>query len=300
MTLLKKSFILLVALCNLAFCEEKKEIKPTYRIVVSFSILKDLVKNIIGKDIKKKEILVEMIVPLMNDPHIYQLKPKDIIKLQKANLIIMNGVGLEEWMERIVTQKRYTGKYIKLANFLKARYLDKKLYDPHLWNDVSNIIEYVKKITIKLSSVIPEHKSIFEKNAHIYINELKKLDNFILNLFRDIPQEKRFIVTTHDAFWYFGKKYNLTFLSPIGVNTEEEPKPQKICELIRFIKNKNIKAVFIENLSNPNLIKKIVNEAKINLGGELYADSLSPKNKPASSYIDMMKYNAKTMHKELN
>jgi zinc/manganese transport system substrate-binding protein len=273
----------------------EKDVHKVYKIVVTFSILKDLAQNIIGDSLKDK-ITLYTIVPLMNDPHIYQLKPQDVIILQSADFIIMNGIGFEEWLERIITQPRYRNKFIKIGDLLPFRKNDTvNVYDPHLWHDVLNTVEYVKHIEKTLSGLLPQYKHIFQKNAKTYRKKLMALHNNILLAFSHLPQQKKIIITTHDAFWYFGKRYGLTFLSPIGLSTEEEPSPQKICMIIDYIRQHNIKAIFIENLSNNKQIDKILKETQSCLGGMLYADSLSDSTGPANNYIDMMTYNTQTI-----
>jgi zinc/manganese transport system substrate-binding protein len=277
----------------------EKESNKNYKIIVTFSILKDLTQNIIGTALKDK-ITIHSIVPLMNDPHVYQLKPRDIILLQSADLIIMNGLGFEEWLERIISQPRYIHKFIKIGDMLPYRKNDTvNVYDPHLWHDVLHAIEYVNHIEKALSELIPHYKHIFKENANVYRKKLIALHHYLLSVFNNIPSDKKFIVTTHDAFWYFGKRYGLTFLSPIGLSTEEEPTPQKICALIEVIKQHNIKAIFVENLSSQKQIDVILKETKTCLGGMLYADSLSSIDGPASSFIDMIAHNVNTILKTL-
>lgn len=275
--------------------EIEKDNKKIYNIVVTFSILKDLTQNIIGASLKDK-IIVTSIVPPMNDPHIYQLKPQDIIILQSADFIIMNGLGFECWLDRIITQKRYINKFIKIAELLPYRKDDiVNAYDPHLWHDVLHAIEYVHHITKSLSVTFPQYKHIFEKNAHDFQEKLKDLHRILLSTFNKIPKNKKYIITTHDAFWYFGKRYGLTFLSPIGLSTEEEPTPKKLCAIIDWIKENKIKAIFIENLSNRKQIDVILKETQSCLGGMLYADSLSADDGPAGTYIGMITHNTQTI-----
>lgn len=281
------------------FLQAKKNSNTTY-IVTSFSVLEDVVKNLL-EGCQSKHVVIKSIVPVMNDPHVYELKPQDIILLQQADFIILNGIGFEQWLERIIQQKRYHNKFMKASDVLPLR-LEKgqKVLDPHMWHDVENMMICVDYIAQNLINVLPKDCHIIEANKKEYQKKLQDLNTYIKQLFLSIPEDKRFVITTHDAFWYFGKRYGLTFLAPIGLSTEEEPTPQKISQLIDFIKRKDIRAIFIESLSNAKQINKIAQETGQKIGGVLYADSLSAKEGQASNYIDMMRYNAETIFAQLS
>lgn len=276
------------------------------KVVASFSILGDFIRQI-GKDL----VDVTIIVPENADPHVYQPNPRDAKLLAQADLIMTNGLGFEGWLDRLIDNSGYKGQIVVATKGVTARPISPELEaksktqsakDPHAWHSVPNAILYVNEIAEALKKALPEHKETLSKNQHIYINELKELDTWIRQEYGAIPPCKRYVVTTHDAFWYYGDTYNVHFLAPVGISTDAEPAAAAVAQLIRDIRERDIHAVFIENLSNGKLIEEIAREAKITLGGTLYADSLSgsiPGDKPlkdpspATTYSDMMRHNTR-------
>ena len=274
--------------------------KEKLKIVASFSILGDLIRQV-GKDL----VDVTIIVPENTDPHLYQPNPKDAKLLAKADLVMTNGLGFEGWLDRLIENSGYKGPIIIATKNVKPRSLipDKNTQsktetakDPHAWHSAPNAILYVDVIAEALKEALPDHKYTIEKNKQFYVNQLKELDSWIRQTYSTLPSSQRYVVTTHDAFWYYGDTYAVHFLSPVGISTDAEPAAADVAKLITEIREKKIRAVFIENLSNGKLLEEIAQEAKVTLGGTLYADSLSespPTNtlSPATTYIDMMRYN---------
>lgn len=270
------------------------------QVVASFSILGDLVRQV-GKDL----VEVTIIVPENADPHVYQPNPRDARLLAKADLVFTNGLGFEGWLDRLIDNSGYKGSVVVAAKNVTARPLsldvDEKskkesAKDPHAWHSVQNALLYVDVIADALQNALPNQRAIIKENHDIYRKNLQILDKWIHQQYADIPASNRYVVTTHDAFWYYGEAYDVHFLAPVGISTDAEPAAAAVAHLIRVIRGKNIKAVFIENLANGKLIEEIAHEAKVSLGGVLYADSLSTtsantKDAPASTYIDMVRHN---------
>ena len=291
---MKKAFWIVVLCLGIVYFIPKAPVQQSPKIITTFSILEDITKNILGDS----PIQIKSLVPLNTDPHTYQLKPKDAILLEHADIIITNGAGFEGWLDRFIS----SNKIIVASKGLVLRHANRKkkeTLDPHLWHSIPNVIVYVNTIKNALIAYDPNHKKIYEKNALDYIKNLKALHLEITTLFKDIPKTKRRVVTTHDAFWYFGHEYGIEFISPIGVSTEQEPSAKEIGDLINTIRKHNIKAIFIENLSNSKQLKQVAEESNSAIDGTLYADSLSKTSEGASTYIDMMRYNAKMIHKGL-
>lgn len=287
---MKKAFWIFVLCLGIVYFIPKSPTQQDPKIITTFSILEDITKNILGDS----PIQVKSLVPLNTDPHTYQLKPKDAILLEHADLIISNGAGFEGWLDRFVSSK----KIVVASKGLTVRHTNRKekeTLDPHLWHSIPNVISYVQTIKKALIAYDPDHKTIYEQNATTYITQLKALHLEITALFKDILREKRKVVTTHDAFWYFGQEYDIDFISPIGVSTEQEPSAQEIGMLIDAIRKQNIRAIFVENLSNSKQLRQVAEESGSVIDGTLYADSLSKTSEGASTYIDMMGYNAKTI-----
>lgn len=261
------------------------------RVVTSFTILRDFVEKI-TKGLPHIEI--KSIVPYEADPHSYQPTPLDSIILSDANLIFINGLEFEKGIEKMIQSSGFKGTVYKTTQNVKTR---PDLVDPHTWHDVLNAILYVKVITEAFCKEDSVNKAMYEKNAAELIKDLESLDHWVKKELQKIPAQKRIVVTTHDAFWYFGKAYGIQFLSPVGISTEAEASAKDVANLINFIKENNIKAVFIENLANPKLIEQIAHETKQNLQGTLYADSLSDPKGPASDFVSMIKHNVQTICK---
>lgn len=269
----------------------------TIHIITSFSILKDVVHNLV-KDIPQRKFIITSIVPLEADPHLYEIRPGDVKNLTKADMLVVNGLEFEGWMNRLIESAHFKGPVIVASESITPRYLveylsKKNMPDPHTWHDIKNVISYCNAITEALIKFDSEQKESYQKNNELYTKRLEDLDCSIRTHLQKIPQERRKIVTTHDAFGYFSKAYDIEVLSPVGISTDQEPSPQTIALLIKKIRAENIKAIFIENLANKQLLKKISQEVghPISDTDVLYADSLSNENGPASTYEDMMRHN---------
>lgn len=291
------AFLMLLGLGS-ATAENKS---PKLKVVASFSILGDFVRQIGGDDVE-----VEIIVPENADPHVYQSKPLDAKKLNQAELVIVNGLGFEGWLDRLITNSGYKGEVITASKTVKPRVghnsQGSDVEDPHAWHNVKNSILYVTEIKQALQQKLPAQAATIEARANAYILRLQQLDQWVHGQFKEVDPKDRKVLTTHDAFAYFGLEYGLEFLSPVGISTDAEPSAAKVAELIKIIKSQNIKAIFIENFSFGKLVEQIAKEANAEVDGILYADSLSdPKeiNAPAKTYIEMVQHNTIAIHKKL-
>ncbi|MDP2193114.1 MAG: zinc ABC transporter substrate-binding protein [Alphaproteobacteria bacterium] len=268
-------------------------------IIASFSVLQDLTENIV-KDLP--DFHVSSLVPLMTDPHTYQPRPRDSTRLQQADVVIMNGWEFEGWIDKLITASGFQGLKIIATDGLKPRKMvdqDKDMIDPHAWHSIPHAVGYVTTIANHLMVRYPQHKDQIKKNLASYRGVLMALDQELTTLFQEIPKNNRFVVTTHDAFWYFGNQYALNFLSPIGVDTEQEPAARSIKNLIDMVRRHNIKALFVENLSNKKLIENIAQETGLNISGTLYADGLGDQHSKAATYVGMMRHNAYLIYEKL-
>ncbi|MBY0461718.1 MAG: zinc ABC transporter substrate-binding protein [Alphaproteobacteria bacterium] len=296
---IRKSFLLISSFIALAFVFilYNQESTPyvqkqdTLKVVTSFTILRDFAEKITHG---LTHIEIKSIVPPEADPHSYQPIPLDSKILFEANIIFINGLDFEKGIEKMIQSSGFKGNVYKATQNVKVR---PDLIDPHTWHDVQNAILYVKELRNAFCTEDPKHQDIYLKNAAELIKSLENLDLWIKNEFKKIPIQKRIVVTTHDAFWYFGKAYDIQFLSPVGISTEAEASAQNVAKLINFINENNIKAVFVENLANSKLIEQIAGETKRSLQGTLYADSLSDPNGPAPDFVSMLKHNVHTICK---
>ncbi|MFO0320670.1 MAG: metal ABC transporter solute-binding protein, Zn/Mn family, partial [Neisseriaceae bacterium] len=244
------------------------------QVVTSFSILADVVKQVGGDKVK-----VSSIVGANQDIHDYELKPSDIVNINNSKLLIINGLGLEAgWINNIV--KSYKGHIVTASyginplSMIDKQHLVKQ--DPHIWSNPINIANYyVPNILKALIAISPQNADYFIKNANKYTKELQELNCWVISQLNSIPINKRQIITTHDSFAYFAKQYNLKFLSAQGISTDSEATAQDIAKLEHIIKTSNVKVVFLENMTNNQLIMQIAKDTKATIGGKLYSDALS-------------------------
>ncbi|MEQ1534406.1 MAG: metal ABC transporter substrate-binding protein [Burkholderiaceae bacterium] len=264
----------------------------TLNVKTSFSILGDLVQVVGGERVK-----VTILVGPDQDAHIFEPKPQDVKNLLSAKLLVVNGAGFEPWAQRLVKSASYKGTTLTASQGVKFLVMpaekkgDKPETDPHAWQNPNNVIVYIQNITAALGKLDPEGAAVFKKNSEAYIAELRELDTWAKAQFGAVPNNKRKVITSHDAFGYFAAQYQIVFLAPQGMSTEAEPSAKQVAQLIRQIKSEKIKAVFVENMSNPKLISQLSKDADVTVGEALYADALSSADKPGSTYLKMMRHN---------
>ncbi len=173
-------------------------------------------------------------------------------------------------------------------------------FDPHAWQSLANAVIYVDNITAALAKADPENAGTFYRNREAYVAEIKALDAEIRKIVASLPTDRRTVVTSHDAFQYFGRDYGLTFLAPQGLSTESEASAQDVARLIEQMRDERISAVFVENITDSRLLEQIANETGATIGGTLYPGALSGPGGPAATYLDMMRHNATTLAQALS
>jgi zinc/manganese transport system substrate-binding protein len=259
-------------------------------VVASFSILADLTQQTGGDAVS-----VQAFVGPNGDVHVYEPRPKDLRTLLSASLLIRNGLGLEGWMDRLTTAAGFKGKIVVAADHVTARTMKEDsgaiATDPHAWQDPRNAILYVQAIEAGLADADPANAAHYQESAKRYQARIAQADSWIEATFAPIPPEQRRIITTHDAFGYYGARYGVEFLSAEGISTEFEPSAKSIATLVRQIKREKIRAVFIENMTSPRMAQMLARETGATLGGTVYSDALSAPNAPAATYLDMLHYN---------
>ena len=172
---------------------------------------------------------------------------------------------------------------------------DHGAFDPHAWQSAENIVIYLDNITAALAKADPSNASNFFKNREAYVAKVKALDAEISAKMKALPEAARTVITSHDAFGYFAKRYGLTFEAPQGMSTESEASAKDVAKLITQIREEKIRAVFVETITDNRLMEQIVRETGARIGGTLYSDALSGINGPAASYLDMMRHNSSTI-----
>ena len=298
-------------------------------VVSSFSILGDMVSRIGGDHISLKTL-----VGRDGDTHVYRPTPADARAVKEARVLFVNGLEFEGWMARLIDASGFDGLRVVATEGIEpiayedehddhkdghdkhddhkddhkddhAKHEDHKdddhhghdhgAFDPHAWQSVRLAKIYADNITAALSKVAPEHAADFYANRAAFVAELDALDKEIRGLFANLTETQRTVVTSHDAFQYFGGDYGLTFLAPQGLSTASEASAKEVARLIEQIRHDKISAVFVENITDPRLIKQIANETGVAVGGTLYPGALSKKDGPASTYLEMMRHNAATL-----
>ena len=262
-------------------------------VVASFSILGDLVKVVGGDRIK-----VSTLVGPDADAHTFEPSPADAKTVLGARLLVINGLHFEPWAEKLAKSSGYKGATLIASDGVKPRTMPAEEgpghpddIDPHAWQDPRNVVIYVKNIAKSLSSLDPAGASSYQANSTAYIRELEALDADAQKQFAALSARQRQVITSHDAFGYFGARYQIKFLAPQGVSTESEPSAKEVALLIRQIKKDKIRAVFMENMSNSQLLAQIAKDTGVTLGPRLYVDALSSPEEPANTYLKLMQHN---------
>lgn len=264
-------------------------VAKTVAAVASFSVLADIVRQVGGEHVQ----VTELVGP-DKDPHAFQPAPKDSQALAKADVVFTSGLGLEGWIDRLITASGYQGKVITASDGVSSRKIEEDgtiITDPHAWDSARNGALYTCNIMMALIAVDPQDADYFRQRGEAYIQQLEKLDAWAKTEFAAIPQEKRKVLTTHDAFGYFGAEYGVQFLSPVGFSTEAEASASDVAELIDQIKREHIATYFIENQADQRLVKQIASATGAQLGGKLYPEALSATDGPAATYEAALRYN---------
>jgi zinc/manganese transport system substrate-binding protein len=258
-------------------------------VVASFSILGDLVRNVGGD-----RISVTTLVGPDGDAHVYVPTPADAKKIADAKLVIVNGLGLEGWLPRLVQSAGGKASIVTVTSGIAPLTLGSDA-DPHAWQSVANAKIYVDNIRDALVVADPASAAVFRANADAYLGKLDALDHEVRAGVAQIPQTRRKVISTHRAFGYFAAAYGVEFIAAIGVSTESEASARDIAGIITQVRAAKIPAVFLENVSDPRLIRRISAETGAKVGGTLYSDSLTDEKGDAPTYIEMVRHNIKAL-----
>ena len=308
-----------LALLSPALAQEK------LNVVATFSILGDIVANVGGDRVE-----VTTLVGPDGDAHVFQPSPPDAKVVAGAAVIVANGLGFEGWMDRLIEASDTTAALINASEGVVAIAFadddqdhhgpddhghdhhdhdhhghdhdhhakdsdhdghDHGAFDPHAWQNPVNVAIYVSNIADGLSAADPEGAAVYQANAAAFTAELDTLDAEIRAAIAALPEDRRTVVTSHDAFGYFAANYGLTFVAPQGVSTDAEAAAKDVATLITQIRAQNIGAVFVENIADRRLLDQIASETGARIGGTLYSDALSSSEGPAATYLAMMRHN---------
>ena len=289
-----KIFFKLTFLCLLFLANAVSANDSNIRVVTSFSILEDLVKELGGQYVS-----VVNLVGRNSDAHMYQPKPSDAVAIAKADLVVFNGLGFEGWIPRLIKNSGYKNQQIIASRGVDAIKNGKEI-DPHAWQSFHNIRLYIQNISQMLIQLRPQHVEALTKRQQKYLDSVSNLEQRLKKQFASIPPNKRIVVTSHDAFGYLGREFKIQFLAPLGLSLEVEASAEDVAAIIDQIREQSVKALFVENINNPRLLELISAETNVTIGGRLYSDALSEVEGPASTYLKMMRYNIESLINRLN
>ena len=274
--------ILLSGFVNFCFCQEKK------LVVATASIFADMAINLGGDQIE-----VRSIVPIGGDPHTHEPTPVDAQLVAKADLILKNGLTFEGWLNELIENAGTKAKIVLITEGVDP--IESLTYqnatDPHAWMSAQKGLIYLKNIKDALVQLVPEHKEMFEFNYGVYRKQLLDVDSTIRAQVKEIPIEKRILITSHDAFRYYGNEYGIRVESVLGTSTDADIQTSDIIRLNKIIKEYSIPAIFVESTINPKVLEQIASDNHIKIGGELFSDSIGDEESPAPSYLDMLLHN---------
>jgi ABC-type Zn uptake system ZnuABC Zn-binding protein ZnuA len=261
-------------------------------IVATTTIIADITYQIAGD-----KVTITSLVPVGGDPHLYEPIPQDAIVISKADLILKNGLTLEGWLNEFIENSGTKAAVATVTEGIEP--IQSSTYanspDPHAWMDAENGIIYAENIKNALVKLDADHAAEYETAFEKYKESLVETENIIKNLIDSIPADKRILITSHDAFQYYGRKYGLQLESILGTSTDAEAQTSDINRLYSVIKKSGIPAIFIESTINPQTIQQIAKDTKVKIGGKLYADSLGDPESEGGTYTGMLITNTRNI-----
>jgi len=278
-------------------CSSITTAQQKLNVVSSCSIFEDMARNIAGD-------LVDLtsIVPIGGDPHVHSPTPRDARIVQTADLILVNGLTFEGWIQELIDNSGTKGETILITKGIKP--IASQIYadsaDPHAWMNAENGLIYIKNITDAFIKADPANKDQYTGNYNQYKAKIISAHEEIKAEIAKVSESKRVLITSHDAFSYFGKEYGLQVEPIIGVSTEADVQTADMIRVAKTIQEKQVPALFVESTINPKILQQIAKDNDVKIGGELYADSLGKLGSEGDTYIGMLLHNAKTISKGLN
>lgn len=259
-------------------------------VLAAETFLGDIAQNVAGNRLR-----VETLLPVGVDPHEFQPTARDAIRIARSHLLIVNGVGYETWLAKML-EAEGSRRLIVVASAGLTPNPDPRgehpTGDPHLWMNPSNVIRYVENIRDGLVKIDPTGEGVYRANAEAYTARLKDLDQWAKRQIARLPQEKRLLVTNHDTLGYFAQAYDFEIVGVVipSLSSEAAPSAQQLASLIETIRNSGVRAIFLDVGENSELANQIAAETGVRVVADLYIESLSPPDGPAPTYIDMIRH----------
>lgn len=300
-----KRVVALLFACLLVAAPGTANAKDKLTVITSFSILKDMISHVGGS-----RVSIRALVNDDSDAHTFSPSPGDVKMLGVADVFVTNGLGFESWADKLAKSAKFKGVSViasqGVATLAAAEEDDhghghghgETLHpdsDPHAWQNLENGMIYVANIRDGLVAADPEHADEYKANADRYIAELKDLDTWVKAEIARVPEAKRKVITTHDAFQYFAKAYGVVFIAPEGVSTESQPSAKNVARIVDQIRKERITALFFENISDKRLMEQLRRDGGATIGGTIYSDALSSVKGPAGSYVAMFRHNVQQL-----
>jgi zinc/manganese transport system substrate-binding protein len=260
------------------------------RAVASFSILADM-----AQEVAPAGVQVTALVGPDADAHVFEPSPADGRRLAQADLVLVNGLGFEGWIDRMVKVSGYRGPVVVASRGIQPRSGGHHGIDPHAWQDLALARRYVGNLAEAFAQRWPERRDEIAQRRADYEARITRLDAQVREWLGAVPRAQRRVITSHDAFGYFGAAYGVDFLAPQGWSTHSEPSAAAVARLIRQIRKDGVRAIFVENISDPRLVERIAREGGARIGGTLYSDALSRPGGPAATYLQLFEHNARSL-----
>ncbi|ABR47823.1 periplasmic solute binding protein [Alkaliphilus metalliredigens QYMF] len=276
---------------SLAQHEDIEDPEEGLQILTTISIIGDLVENVIGDRGQ-----VEYLVPIGEEPEEYEPIPSDFQKISDTDVVFANGLNLEGWIERVMTNVSGTDLVYVTEGAPTITLIDQDIDDPHLWLNVSYVIDYyLDNILNTVISLDPQGEGTYRENTEQYIKELRELELWIEESVKEIPEENRLIVISENALKYFGEAYGFETEGIWELNSHEEGTPQQISRVIDLVRERNIPSIFVETTVSDRYMQMVSSESRVPIAGSLYTDAIGVKGSPGDTYIKMMRHNVEVL-----
>jgi zinc/manganese transport system substrate-binding protein len=262
---------------------------PVLKVVATFSILADMAREVGGPAVE-----VSALVGPNADAHVYEPTPADVRRVARADVVVTNGLRFEGWIDRLIASSGYRGKVVVASAGIVPLQLGGGA-DPHAWQNLANGQRYAETIRAALVAAAPARTAEINERAAAYQERLIALDQDTRSRINALPESRRRVITSHDAFGYFAAAYGVRFIAPRGWTTGSEPSAETVARIVRQARETQASALLVENISDPRLIERIAREAQVKVGGELYSDALSPPGTAADTYLRMFEHNVRTL-----
>jgi len=262
---------------------------PVLKVVATFSILADMAREVGGPAVE-----VSALVGPNADAHVYEPTPADVRRVARADVVVTNGLRFEGWIDRLIVSSGYRGRVVVASAGIVPLQLGGGA-DPHAWQSLVNGQRYAQNLRDALVAAAPQRSAEIQAQAAGYLARMATLDQDTRNRIAALPESRRRVITSHDAFGYFAAAYGVRFIAPRGWTTGSEPSAETVARIVRQARETQASALLVENISDPRMIERIAREAQVKVGGELYSDALSPPGTAADTYLRMFEHNVRTL-----